>query len=188
MKQSYRIKRHVVSLPAIFAFTFLFSVLIAQGGSVIPSARAATRNVVDQPDDITGNQVHILYVLPSDGTDRALDANGDLATSVTAFMNWLSLQTGGRKLKLDSYQGSIDITFVRLKKTNSEMKGSGTGWPNGIPYLRNRIEDELSAAGFSNAQKIYAVYYDGGSDYACGGAAYPPTVPGRVTAMYLGSS
>ena len=126
-----------------------------------------------------------MYVLPSDGVDRELDTNEVIVKTVTNFQNWLSSQMNGRKFRVDTYQGSIDITFVRLNKTNEWMKGSGSGWPNGIAYLRDRIEAELSAMGLINNQKIYPVYYDGGSSYACGGASYPPSIPGRVTAMYL---
>jgi hypothetical protein len=36
------------------------------------------------------------------------------------------------------------------------------------------------------AHKLYAVYYGGTSEYACGGGAYPPLLVGHVGAMYLG--
>ena len=41
------------------------------------------------------------------------------------------------------------------------------------------------AAGFNAPNKIYAVYYDGRSKTACGGGAWPPTLPGNVAALYL---
>jgi hypothetical protein len=60
------------------------------------------RNTVDQVDDLSGSQVHVLYVLPSDGLDEALDVNGQIATSVSAFQTWLRGQTGGRQLRVDT--------------------------------------------------------------------------------------
>jgi hypothetical protein len=52
-------------------------------------------------------------------------------------------------------------------------------------FVREAIEEELTAAGHVASNKLYAVYYDGASDYACGGGAYPPTLVGRVAAIYL---
>ena len=39
--------------------------------------------------------------------------------------------------------------------------------------------------GFNDFNKIYAVFWDGGSNFACGGGAWPPTLVGNVAAMYL---
>lgn len=44
---------------------------------------------------------------------------------------------------------------------------------------------ELAAAGFTAPRKLHAVYYGGSSDFACGGGAWPPSLPGRVAAEYL---
>ena len=43
----------------------------------------------------------------------------------------------------------------------------------------------MGRAGLIRTNKVYAVYYDGGSMWACGAAAWPPLVPGKVAAMYL---
>ena len=53
------------------------------------------------------------------------------------------------------------------------------------PYVRDQIERELSQAGRLSADKLYAVYYGGKSTFACGGAAWPPVLPGVVAALYL---
>ncbi len=132
----------------------------------------------DQADDTSANQIHVMYVLPSDGEDRSYDTNGQIAASVGGWRNWLSGQTGGRTLRLDTYHGSPDISFFRLTQTDAQIKNSGS-------YVRDQIESELKSAGYNKANKIYAVYYDGGSNYACGGGAWPPTLPGNVAALYL---
>jgi len=54
---------------------------------VPPTATAArtvspVRTTSDQPDELKGYLVHVMYVVPSAGTDRALDVNGALANSV----------------------------------------------------------------------------------------------------------
>jgi hypothetical protein len=51
-----------------------------------PSTQRATK---DLPDDFPGYQVHVMYVLPSDGADNKLDVNGTIATSVKAMQKWL---------------------------------------------------------------------------------------------------
>jgi hypothetical protein len=88
-------------------------------------------------------------------------------------------QTGGRRLRVDTFQARLDVTFFRLSQTDAQIIGSGA-------YVRDRIEAELrAAAGMLKSGKLYAVFYGGGSAYACGGGAWPPTLPGVVAAMYL---
>ena len=105
-------------------------------------------------------------------------SNGTLAGSVDSFQGWLSDKTGGQALRLDTYQGALDVTFLRLDQTDAEIAAEGA-------FVRDLLEDELDAAGFDDPDKLYAVYYDGTSTFACGGGAWPPTLPGNVAAMYL---
>lgn len=147
----------------------------------------AVRSEADRPDDTDLYQVRAFYVLPSDGKDESLDTNGRICTSVRAFTHWLGQQTAGRTLRLDTAGGMLDIGFLRLSKTNAEMEGSNwaQSTATGYPYVRERIEHELVALGLTKAKKLYAVYYGGTSIYACGGAAYPPTLLGNVSAIYI---
>lgn len=107
-----------------------------------------------------------------------MDIDGRIATSVTAFNNWLANETGGTRLRVDTFQGTIDITFRWLSRTDAAMQSVNQ-------FVRDEIEKELRAVGFTNSRKIYAVYYDGGSNFSCGGGAFPPTLIGHVAAMYL---
>ena len=147
-------------------------------GSLTLTVSLPARPAADRPDDATGSQVHILYVLPSDGADRQLDVNGTLANTVGSWQTWLAGQTGGRRLRVDTFGGALDITVVRLSRTDAVMKSYGA-------FVRDTIEKELVGRGFTTATKLYAVYYDGGSTWACGGGAWPPALPGRVGVMYL---
>ena len=141
----------------------------------VTRARATT----DRPDAVTGNQIHIMYVLPSDGADRQLDLNGTLVATVGSWQNWLAGQTGGRRFRLDtSADGSIDITFVRLSRANAAFQSYGV-------FVRDTIEKDLTTLGFTSATKMYAVYFDGPSTASCGAGAWPPLLQGRVGAMYL---
>lgn len=163
-------------------------VLLGGGSTAIAqestsTAKGATletlpRSTADRPDDFPGPQVHVFYVVPSDGADLALDTNGVIAASVASWQAWLRGQTGGRGIRVDTYQGQLDITFFRLATTDAAVAARG-------PFVREQIEQELRAAGFNTPGRIYAVYYDGGSTHSCGGAGPEPTTGGSVTAMYL---
>jgi hypothetical protein len=144
------------------------------------AAPAAARDTADRPDDHPkADQVHVMYVVPSDGGDRGLDENGTLAGSVASWQAWLRGQTGGRGLVLDTAGGELDVTFVQLAASGEEVAGHGV-------FVRDELERQIRALGFDAPNKIYAVYYDGPvrAD-ACGGGAWPPTLPGSVAAMYL---
>jgi hypothetical protein len=141
-------------------------------------ASSAGRSTSERPDDLTGPQIHLVYALPSDGVDRRLDIDGTIARSIAASQRWLAGQTDGRKIRLDAVGGEPDITFFRLSRSDVDLKSEGA-------FTREAIEGELKGQGFDSADKIYAVYYDGGSTYACGSGAYPPTLPGSVLVLFL---
>lgn len=141
---------------------------------------ASDRAVSDLADDQSGYQIHVLYVVASNGMDRALDTDGTIALSVESWNAWLSTQTGGIDLRLDTANGALDITFVRLNRSDAQMNAYGA-------QIRDQLETELATKGFDVSNKLYLVYYDGGGAQtpSCGGGAYPPSLPGTVAALYL---
>jgi hypothetical protein len=142
------------------------------------ATEALPRSSADRPDDAAGPQVHVLYVLPSDGVDRSLDTDGTIAASTANWQAWLRGQTYNNGLRLDTSGGELDVTFVRLGRTDAQLAARGL-------FLRDAIEDELRAKGLLRPKKVYAAYYDGSSAAACGGGAWPPRLPGSVAALYL---
>ncbi len=139
---------------------------------------ALPRVTADRPDDRAGAQIHVLYVLPSDGVDDALDTNGTIAASVQNLQNWLKGQTGGNGMRLDTSGGELDVSFVRLSESDAQLAGRGL-------FLRDAIESGTRMAGFVDPEKVYAAYYGGSNTAACGGGAWPPTLPGSLAALYL---
>jgi len=137
---------------------------------------------IDVAVDFAGSSslpsVAIIYAVASDGVDRKLDTDGTLVNSVGSWNNWLRSQTGGRALRVDMRDGLPDITFVRLHGTESSYEAQGV-------YIRDALEAELRARGFLQQGKIYGLYYDGPAAERCGGASYPPSLPGQVGALYL---
>jgi hypothetical protein len=142
------------------------------------AARALPRSLIDRPDPSKKPQIHAIYVLPSDGLDRGFDKNRTIQRSVKGFLRWLLKETGRKSLRVDTFRGSLDVSFHRLSITDAQVASSG-------PFVRDQLEAALEAAGFNAPRKIYAVYYDGHSTFACGGGAWPPVLPGNVAALYL---
>jgi hypothetical protein len=136
-----------------------------------------SRAMEDRDDDVSGHQVHILYVLPNDGNDRKLDTNGAIVRSVAAMQFWFAQQTAGRRMRLDTRDGALDITFVKLARSGADLRGHRL-------RIRDEIEWELRSLGFTKANKLYAVFYDGDA-VECGGGPAPPDLPGNVGALYL---
>jgi hypothetical protein len=137
---------------------------------------ARDRTTGDMPDEISGPQVHFLYVVPADGTDRQLDANGAMEQSINRIERWFEAQTRDQALRIDTYKGAPDITFVRMPHSDAQATSTNP-WPLWV------IGEDLVAAGFNNQAKVYAAFYDGHSTWACGGAK-SPALP-KLGAMYL---
>jgi len=152
----------------------------------VPTACTTTRSTTDRPDDSPLDQIRVLYVIPSDGVDDAYDTSGKICNSIRGIATWFHTQSNVY-LRWDTNGGDLDIGFVRLSKTDAQMRGTdnAANENTGIAYVRNRIENDLIAKGMIKSNKLYAVYYGGTSLYACGGGAYPPLIEARVGAMYL---
>jgi hypothetical protein len=125
--------------------------------------------------------------LPSDATDHGRDTNGQICNSIRGVATWFHTQSNVY-LRFDTANDLIDIGFVRLNKTDAYMRGTdvnNTSIDTGTAFVRERIERELVAMNQIASNKLYAVFYEGSSVYACGGGAYPPTIKARVGAVYL---
>src|SRR6185503_8690916 len=138
------------------------------------------RSTTDRADDATGRQVHVMYVVPSDGVDDHLDQTATLESSLKIANEWFKTQTGGKGLRFDTYNGKLDATFLKLTKTDLEMNVAGGN-------VRGKLEYQLIANGFNSVDKVYLVYYSGDGD-GCGRGAWPPTLPGNVGALYIGAA
>lgn len=156
-------------------------VLLALGMSGVAATAANAGDAVpgrafgDRPDDHQGPQVHLIYAIPHDGVDRQYDVDGVISQSFTVAQEWLANQTGGRRLRLDTYRGQPDITFVRLPERDARLASHGVN-------SRDEIEALLRAMGFKASSKLYEVFYEGSST-VCGGGAWPPALPGHVAVV-----
>ena len=139
------------------------------------------RATTDRPDEKTGRQVHLMYVVPSDGIDEQLDQTGTLEGSARIWNAWLAAQTGGKELRIDTHGGGkVDVTYLKLARTDAQMNVAGGN-------VRAQLEFQLLLNGFNSVDKVYLVYYGGDGD-GCGRGAWPPTLPGNVGAVYIGAA
>jgi hypothetical protein len=122
-------------------------------GTAAASSAALPRATSDRPDDHTGPQVHVVYAVPSDQADASLDADGTIEASVNAMQAYLRSQTGGPGLKLDTSAGALDVTFVRLPRSDAEYAAQ--------PQVAAGIAEDIQKAGLADPNKVYAVYYEG---------------------------
>ena len=93
--------------------------------SIVQAQDVGSRATVDLPDDKSGYQVHVMYVLPSDGSDRRLDVDSQLDRSVASFQSWFAAQSGGREVRMDTVQGRLDVTFFRTRTSNQQLLERG---------------------------------------------------------------
>jgi hypothetical protein len=121
-----------------------------------------------------------MYVLPSGGLDRGPDFDSTISASIQLARDWVIAQTNDRhSVRFDMYRGSLDLTVVRLGRPDSEYVSMGV-------RIREALEADLTAVGFNQPSKIYAVFYGGGSarggvQIACGQAGRP----GRMSFAYV---
>jgi hypothetical protein len=129
------------------------------------------RSVLDRPDDVEGRQLHAVYVKAVGVPDRALDTGLELSAALRDFDAWLRQETGGIGVRLDTFEGHLDVTYLPLPMTAEEFVESGDCagevCPSDIDFERILIE-----AGYHDPEKTYAFFYDGGISPPglCGGA------------------
>lgn len=122
------------------------------------------RAFVDRPDDSNLPQVHVYYVLAKDSPDERFDVNGAIAKSLDSANRWLAAN-GGKSVRYDTFQGALDVTFVRLDQTEAEL------WmdPNDqstkcrskpCPFLPT-VVDQLRARGLAPTTDVSVILYGG---------------------------
>lgn len=137
-------------------------------------------STVDRPDDVDGYQIHFIYALPSDGSDSFLDIGGQIELSANAMNGWLQSHID-HHLRFDTYDGRLDVSFLRLEYTADEISTLDTD-------ILTLMEYEIKTRGFDTSHKLFVVHYDGffvSSEGFCGLAQYPPDGAGVATVLML---
>ncbi len=116
---------------------------------------------VDLPDIVTGPQIHVIYAIPSDGTDNFGAAASLVADDVASITSWWQGQDSTRVPRFDTAafggQDCVDISSVKLPDPTSSWASEGAG------AAFDNIRLELAGLGFADPYTIYFVYFDGPS-------------------------
>jgi Divergent InlB B-repeat domain len=142
---------------AALALTGLWAVPAqAQASTWCGSAIAQDR----QPQVVLGPSVHVLYVIPADGTDRLAELGSVIQTDVEAIDAWWRGQDPARTPRFDLFAypcgAQVDISDVRLNASGADLAPSATRF--------SRLLGDLSSKGFTSAFEKYLIYYDGPGD------------------------
>jgi hypothetical protein len=140
------------------------------------------------PDAVASYQLHAVYAIPSDGTDRFVSFALPIARDLAAIDSWWRQQDPARTLRWDLHVfpdcdtafGGLDLSFVRLPQPGSAYADVG-GF--GYGALRRDLTVTLT-----NQYKKYAVYYDGpvtpGAGI-CGVSSFGPVDASSLSFTYV---
>ena len=122
----------------------------------------------DRPDLLTGQQVHAVVAIPSDGVDTFSAESARLADDIASISAWWQGQDPTRIPRFDQATFGTttctDISFVRLASSGATYTASGASG------AFQRVSSELGLGGLGSTYKKYLVYYAGPSVQAnvCG--------------------
>ena len=118
------------------------------------------------PDAAAGFQWHVVYAVPSDGTDRFASLASGIATDLASIDAWWNGQDASRRLRFDLFAfpgcapglGQLDLSSSRLPRPGADYAP--------LESRLDRIVADLNALpfGFASPDKKYLVYYDGPAD------------------------
>ncbi|MGZ4396777.1 MAG: InlB B-repeat-containing protein [Gaiellaceae bacterium] len=165
-----------------------------------PGAHAAvtwcgTPSAVDvKPDVAGGDEIHVVYAIPSDGDDRFGSMSSAIASDVESMDAWWRSQDPTRAPRWDiayfpgcaTRFGDLDISSVRLPGSSSSYASLGAD------DLLHTLSRDLSAGfspsgAFSTMWKKYLVYYDGPvtSSDICGISPVYPSSGGPLADSFV---
>ena len=117
-------------------------------------------------------EVRLFYAYPEGAEDRGLALADSVKRSVAIAQYWL-----------------VEHTGVRLRLNDRLTIAELVGWTaEDMNAAKVHAVLEIAIAKLLAPGQIAFVYYDGHYDKACGGSAWPPTLPGKVAAAYLKST
>ena len=96
------------------------AILLSAIFTPVSQAAPLVRSTLDRPDEVSGFQIHLIYVVTKGGFDEQRDLNGQIDRWVNESQTWLQ-NNSGHQLIFDTYQGQADVTFLQSKYTRSEL-------------------------------------------------------------------
>jgi hypothetical protein len=145
-------------------------------GQFLPSAAAAqfARSTADRPDDLSGYQVHLVYVALKDSADYKLDTNGKIDSWAKEANRWL-LARVGHAFIFDTYQGATDVTFIQSSYSATALC---RGTCDGLSMLENEYQEQDRS--YNGSKTTVFIVGDNLSTSSCGWA----DTPGNLVIMH----
>jgi hypothetical protein len=152
------------------------------------------RTSVDRPDERSGRQLHIVYLVAAGMPDDHYDELGFLEDSVRSMNVWMKQQTGNQQWKFDMHTftapdaegvmqsvNAVDVTFIQSNR------------PSGSLDTLGEVRSELAPRGLNDPNKRYLAYVATNAGNVCGEAYYtydptPTAFDGQYSSVYLYSS
>ncbi len=115
------------------------------------------------PEAVAGAQLHVIYAVPTDGTDASAQWAPLVAGDMAEIDGWWRAQDPSRAPRFDLYPfpscapgfGQLDLSDVRLASTSADLRP--------LDRRFDLIVRELQGS-FSSRYKKYVVYFDGPVD------------------------
>lgn len=127
------------------------------------------RSSFDRPDEIVGAQIHLIYAVCEDcedwGLDRGLEPDDLIEELVSRAQAWFERESGGATLRLDTFGGRLDITYVPIPGRDADLRELGSG-------LVNVLAEQAVRRGLDDRSKTYLIFYDGDNVRTCGSAQF----------------
>jgi Divergent InlB B-repeat domain len=109
------------------------------------------------PQLFGGDDIHVVYAVPADGTDRLDELANAIETDVETIDTWWRGQDPTRAPRFDLFQfpcgPQADITTVRLPESGAQLPSADVDF--------TRIYADLGAIGLLHSFRVALVYYDG---------------------------
>ena len=157
---------------------FLFINFLAPSSMAVENNSVATRSSIDRPDDLSGYQIRLIYVVPADVKDRNLDTNGTISKWIEEVKKVSKVQTGLTP-RFDTYQNNFDIGYLKSQYTIAQLVGAPKSL-EALGLLQKELplseQDDLKGVGFIVDGKIVSTGY-------CGYA----NMPGKYFSAWLGT-
>ena len=175
---------------------------LAEGGSAAAEGDERypwiyERSATDRPDERTGRQIHVVYLIAAGMPDDRFDERGFLEDSARSMNHWTREETGNLQWRFDTYTfpwddpatpeidpvpvEGIDVTTIESTRSSSQL--------NSVDL----VEAELISHGLNNPSKRYLSYVAANAGGVCGDAWYnfsplPDNFDGQYSDIYLYSS
>jgi hypothetical protein len=110
------------------------------------------RNASDDLDEVVGEQVHVVHIIPSDQVAPTF-GDGDILHTLDVAESWLEGR-GGRGIRFDTVGGAPEITTHRIQETAAVLTAEASA--PGFDWVEWMLADGLAADG-----KAYVVFVEG---------------------------